>query len=72
MSKVNFWESEAVNAKVRCIETRVLKIAYNLTGNGLSIIVNRFRGTLDTWDTSFLDGLGVANKVPKNTYLHWA
>jgi pimeloyl-ACP methyl ester carboxylesterase len=49
---------EAVNAKTKLVETGDRKIAYRSIGKGLSIImVNRFRGTLDTWDPAFLDAL---------------
>lgn len=58
MSKVNFWESEAVNAKTKFVETGNRKIAYRSIGKGAPIImVSRFRGTLDTWDPAFLDAL---------------
>jgi pimeloyl-ACP methyl ester carboxylesterase len=40
------------------VETDQGKIAYRSIGKGLPIVmVNRFRGTLDTWDTAFLDAL---------------
>lgn len=49
---------EAVNTKTKFVETGNRKIAYRSTGKGLPIImVNRFRGTLDTWDPAFLDAL---------------
>ncbi len=50
--------SEAVNAKTRFIESGDRRIAYRSIGKGLPIIlVNRFRGNLDTWDPGFLDAL---------------
>jgi pimeloyl-ACP methyl ester carboxylesterase len=49
---------EAVNAKTKFVETGDRKIAYRSIGKGLPIImVNRFRGNLDTWDPAFLDAL---------------
>lgn len=43
---------EAVNAKTKFVETGERKIAYRSIGKGLPIImVNRFRGNLDTWDS---------------------
>ena len=48
----------AVSAKTKFAETGGRKIAYRSIGKGLPIIlVNRFRGNLDTWDPAFLDGL---------------
>ncbi|HEY6142946.1 MAG TPA: alpha/beta hydrolase [Flavobacterium sp.] len=50
--------NNAVNSKTQFAETKGKKIAYRSIGNGDSIIlVNRFRGTLDTWDPLFLDSL---------------
>src|SRR6476620_2648998 len=50
--------SEDVNAKTRFIESGDRRIAYRSIGKGLPIIlVNRFRGNLDTWDPGFLDAL---------------
>jgi pimeloyl-ACP methyl ester carboxylesterase len=49
---------KAVNTKMKFIETSDRKIAYHSIGKGLPIImVNRFRGNLDTWDPAFLDAL---------------
>jgi pimeloyl-ACP methyl ester carboxylesterase len=49
---------KAVNTKMKFIETSERKIAYRSIGKGLPIImVNRFRGNLDTWDPAFLDAL---------------
>jgi pimeloyl-ACP methyl ester carboxylesterase len=49
---------KAVNTKMKFIETSDRKIAYRSIGKGLPIImVNRFRGNLDTWDPAFLDAL---------------
>jgi pimeloyl-ACP methyl ester carboxylesterase len=48
----------AVNAKTKFVETGGRKIAYRSIGKGPPIIlVNRFRGNLDTWDPAFLDAL---------------
>jgi hypothetical protein len=47
------------------------KVAYPVTGNGNGlpiIIVNRFRGTLDTWDPSSFDGLAAAFNVITGWY----
>ncbi|HZC47609.1 MAG TPA: alpha/beta hydrolase [Nitrososphaeraceae archaeon] len=47
---------KAVNTKMKFIETCDRKIAYRSIGKALPIImVNRFRGNLDTWDRAFLD-----------------
>ena len=51
-------ESNAVNAKTDFVQIGDQKIAYRSIGKGLPIImVNRFRGTLDTWDPAFQDTL---------------
>jgi pimeloyl-ACP methyl ester carboxylesterase len=50
--------SSAIRAKTNFIQIGERKIAFRSIGKGLPIImVNRFRGTLDTWDPSFLDAL---------------
>jgi pimeloyl-ACP methyl ester carboxylesterase len=50
--------TNAVSAKTKFVETVGRKIAYRTIGRGLPIIlVNRFRGNLDTWDPAFLDAL---------------
>jgi pimeloyl-ACP methyl ester carboxylesterase len=49
---------DAVNSKTQFAETKGKKLAYRSIGIGETIIlVNRFRGTLDTWDPLFLDKL---------------
>ena len=49
---------EAVNAETKFVEIGDHKIAYRSIGKGLPIVmVNRFRGNLDTWDPAFLDSL---------------
>lgn len=51
-------DSSAVNAKTKFVEIGDRKIAYRSIGKGLPILmINRFRGTLDTWDPAFLDAL---------------
>lgn len=48
----------AVSAKTEFVEICDRKIAYRSIGTGPPIIlVNRFRGNLDTWDPAFLDAL---------------
>ena len=50
--------SETVNSKTKFIEVNEQRFAYRSIGTGLPIILlNRFRGTLDTWDPAFLGGL---------------
>jgi pimeloyl-ACP methyl ester carboxylesterase len=50
--------SEAVDSKTKFIEVNGQRFAYRSYGTGLPIIMlNRFRGTLDTWDPAFLGGL---------------
>lgn len=50
--------NDAVNSKTHFAEINGKKIAYRSIGNGDTVIlVNRFRGTLDTWDPLFLDKL---------------
>jgi hypothetical protein len=54
--------SEAVNSKTKFIEVNEQsllnvrqKLAYRSIGTGLpNILLNRFRGALDTWDPAFL------------------
>lgn len=49
----------AVTAPTRLVETREGRtLAYRSLGAGPTLLLcNRFRGTLDTWDPAFLDGL---------------
>lgn len=50
--------NDAVSSKTQFAEINGKKIAYRSIGNGDAIIlVNRFRGILDTWDPLFLDTL---------------
>lgn len=54
----------AVNTKTRFVEISGRKIAYRSIGKGLPIIlINRFRGNLDTWDPAFLDALALGFNV---------
>jgi pimeloyl-ACP methyl ester carboxylesterase len=56
--------TKAVNAKTGFVEIGDRKIAYRSIGKGLPVIlVNRFRGTLDTWDPAFLDALALKFNV---------
>ena len=64
MTEVNSSESkantlsEALSSKTKFIEVNGQRFAYRSIGTGLPIIMlNRFRGTLDTWDPAFLGGL---------------
>src|SRR5918995_598269 len=50
--------SEALNSKTKFIEVNGQRFAYRSIGTGLPVIMlNRFRGTLDTWDPAFIAGL---------------
>jgi pimeloyl-ACP methyl ester carboxylesterase len=54
----------AVSAKTKFAETGGRKIAYRSIGSGQPIIlVNRFRGNLDTWDPAFLEALASTYNV---------
>lgn len=54
----------ASNSKTEFADLSGRKIAYRTIGKGTPIIlVNRFRGTLDTWDPMFLDKLAEKYKV---------
>jgi pimeloyl-ACP methyl ester carboxylesterase len=56
--------SEALNSKTKFIEVSDRKFAYRSIGTGLPIILlNRFRGTLDTWDPAFLGELAATFNV---------
>jgi|SRR5215216_567155 hypothetical protein len=70
MIEVNSWESkannlsEAVSSKTKFIEVNEQRFAYHSISTGLPIIMlNRFRGTLDTWDPAFLEGLAATFNV---------
>ncbi|MDR0181953.1 alpha/beta fold hydrolase [Lysobacter arvi] len=48
----------AATAETRTVQVGADRIAYRKMGSGAPIVlVNRFRGTLDTWDPAFLDAL---------------
>jgi len=48
----------ATAAETRTVQVGSDRIAYRQLGSGTPIVlVNRFRGTLDTWDPAFLDAL---------------
>lgn len=54
----------ALTSKTEFAEVNGRKLAYRSIGKGQPIIlVNRFRGTLDTWDPLFLDGLAKKYRV---------
>jgi pimeloyl-ACP methyl ester carboxylesterase len=58
LSSMNAQKSTALTSKTEFAEVSGRKIAYRSIGTGEPIIlVNRFRGTLDTWDPLFLDQL---------------
>jgi pimeloyl-ACP methyl ester carboxylesterase len=57
-------DSSTLSAKTEFIQIEDRKIAYRSIGKGLPIImINRFRGTLDTWDPAFLDALSAGFNV---------
>ncbi|NUY81978.1 alpha/beta hydrolase [Flavobacterium sp. MAH-1] len=54
----------ALTSKTEFLEKDGRKIAYRSIGKGSPIIlINRFRGTLDTWDPLFLDELAKNHRV---------
>jgi pimeloyl-ACP methyl ester carboxylesterase len=58
LSIMNAQKITAFNSKTEFADVSGRKIAYRSIGKGTPIIlVNRFRGTLDTWDPLFLDKL---------------
>lgn len=64
LSIMNAQKITALNSKTEFADVPGRKIAYRLIGTGTPIIlVNRFRGTLDTWDPLFLDKLAENYKV---------
>lgn len=57
-------QTNALTSKTQFAELAGRKLAYRSIGKGSPIIlVNRFRGTLDTWDPLFLDQLSAHHKV---------
>jgi len=56
--------SEPINSQTKFIEVNGQRFAYRSIGTGLPIIMlNRFRGNLDTWDPAFLGVLAAAFNV---------
>jgi len=54
----------AATAETRTVQVGSDRIAYRKLGSGTPIVlVNRFRGTLDTWDPAFLDALARQHTV---------
>ncbi|MCG2615089.1 alpha/beta hydrolase [Terrimonas sp. NA20] len=63
-SLVSHAQSDALNSKTQFAELSGRKLAYRSIGKGSPVIlVNRFRGTLDTWDPLFLDQLAAHHRV---------
>jgi pimeloyl-ACP methyl ester carboxylesterase len=57
-SSFEMYSQKAIQSKTQFAELEGRKLAYRSIGKGTPIImVNRFRGTLDTWDPLFLDKL---------------
>jgi pimeloyl-ACP methyl ester carboxylesterase len=57
-------QQSAVSAPTRYVDVGDSKIAYRTVGSGAPmILVNRMRGTLDTWDPLFLDELAKSNRI---------
>lgn len=51
-------QADAMTAKTQYAESNGRKLAYRSVGTGKPIVLlNRFRGTLDTWDPAFIDSL---------------
>ena len=58
LSIMNAQKINALNSTTEFADVSGRKIAYRIIGQGTPIIlVNRFRGTIDTWDPLFLDKL---------------
>lgn len=54
----------AADAETRYVDVQGTRIAYRTIGAGSALLLaNRMRGTLDTWDPLFLDGLAQAHTV---------
>ena len=61
---MNTTKIDAVNSETQYANFSDRKIAYRSIGEGNPIIlINRFRGTLDTWDPLFLDLLAAKHQV---------
>lgn len=64
LSIMNAQKITALNSTTEFADIAGRKIAYRSIGQGTPIIlVNRFRGTLDTWDPLFLDQLAANYRV---------
>lgn len=64
LSIMNAQKTNASNSETEFADVAGRKIAYRSIGSGDPIIlVNRFRGTLDTWDPLFLDLLSEKHRV---------
>jgi pimeloyl-ACP methyl ester carboxylesterase len=60
----NSFAQNAVNSTTQYAKLSNRTIAYRSIGKGTPImLVNRFRGTLDTWDPLFLDKLAVNHRI---------
>lgn len=56
VTSFEIYAQKAIQSKTQFVEVEGRKLAYRSIGKGSPIIfVNRFRGTLDTWDPLFLD-----------------
>lgn len=54
----------AATAETRYVQVRGDRIAYRTIGSGSPILIaNRMRGTVDTWDPAFLDGLAAKHSL---------
>lgn len=57
-TNIQIYGQKAIQSKTQFAEVEGRKLAYRSIGKGTPIIlINRFRGTLDTWDPLFLDKL---------------
>lgn len=64
-AKIGAATETAVNAPTQFVDGKEgRKIAYRSVGKGPALVLsNRFRGTLDTWDPAFIDGLAAHFRV---------
>lgn len=63
-STTTFAQTKAINSVTEYAKFPDRIIAYRVIGKGTPIVlVNRFRGTLDTWDPLFLDELAKNHRV---------
>jgi pimeloyl-ACP methyl ester carboxylesterase len=57
-------QQSAGSAPIQYVEVGGSKIAYRTIGRGVPmLLLNRMRGTLDTWDPMFLDELAKSNRI---------